>query len=368
MTYRVITWGTGNVGAYAVRAVVNHPELELIGHIVSSEAKAGRDVAELAELDAPTGVIATDDVDAALALGPDCVIYTAHSETRMIEAAEYQAKCLRQGINVVSSSLFMLQYPDNPAVSFLADPVRAACTEGGTTCFNNGIDPGFANDTMPLVFTGLSEHWSSVRMREVINYATYEQEHTIREVMGFGYPVDHDVMMFQPGMLSLGWGGAVWSVAAGLGLKLDRVYEVHERLPLAEDVENGMGVFKAGTTGAMRFEVRGEVDGRDAIVLEHVTRITDDIAPDWPKGRGYQVIIEGEPRMEITMNMEDRHGDHAVAGVIQTATAIVNAVPAVVEHAPGMVAALDLPKITARGLYRPDAVETSGEALAATGS
>ncbi|MFB1037213.1 MAG: hypothetical protein QMC38_17940, partial [Sinobacterium sp.] len=96
------------------------------------------------------------------------------------------------------------------------------------------------------------------------------------------------------------------------------------------------------------------VDGREALVLEHVTRMTDDIAPDWPQGKGYSVIIEGEPRMEITMEMEDRNGDHAVAGVIQTATTIVNAIPAVVAQAAGLVAAMDLPKITGKGLYRPD--------------
>lgn len=353
MSYRVVTWGTGNVGRYAVRAVLNHPQLELVAHIVSSADKAGRDVAELIGVEEPVGVLATEDIEAALATRPDCVVYTAHSETRMLEAAQDQARCLRLGINVVASSLFMLQYPQSPDVEFVAAPIVTACEKGRSTCFNNGIDPGFANDTMPLVFTGLSEYWSSVRMREIINYATYEQEDTIREVMGFGYPTDHECMLFMPGALSLGWGGAVRSVAAGLGVELERVYEVHERLPLASDVHNGMGLFAAGTTGAMRFEVRGVVDGRDAIVLEHITRITDDIAPHWPVGKGYSVIIEGEPRMEITMDMEDRNGDHAVAGVIQTATAIVNAVPVVVEHEPGMVAAMDLPKITGKGLYKP---------------
>ena len=353
MSYRVVTWGTGNVGKYALRAIVNHPELSLVGHIVSSEDKAGKDVAELAELDAATGVIASTDIEAMLDLKPDCVCYSAHSETRMMEAAKDQSRCLQRGINVVSSSLFMLQHPDSPDVAFLAEPIKAACEEGQSTCFNNGIDPGFANDTMPLVFTGLSEYWTHVRMQEIINYSTYEQEDTIREVMGFGYPVDHRCMLFEPGALSLGWGGAVRSVAAGLGVELEKVYEVHERLPLEADTENAMGVFKAGTTGAMRFEVRGVVDGKDAIVLEHITRITDDIAPDWPRGKGYRITIEGEPRMVVSMEMEDQHGDHAVAGVIQTATAIVNAIPAVVDHKPGMVAALDLPKISGRGLYRP---------------
>ncbi|WP_372863712.1 hypothetical protein [Spongiibacter sp.] len=353
MSLKVVTWGTGNVGKYAIRAVLNHPELELVGHIVSSQAKSGADAATLAGLDTPCGVMASCDIDAVLDLAPDCVVYTAHSETRMMEAAKDQARCLRRGINVVASSLFMLQYPDNPDVAFIAEPIKEACELGEASCFNNGIDPGFANDTMPLVFTGLSEHWSSIRMQEIINYATYEQENTIREVMGFGYPVDHDCVLFAPGMLSLGWGGSVRSVAAALGLEVERVYEVHERLPLERDVENAMDLFKKGTTGAMRFEVRAQIDGRDAIVLEHITRITDDIAPDWPKGKGYKVIIEGEPKMTISMDMEDQHGDHAVAGVIQTATAIVNAIPAVVEQEPGMVAAYDLPKINGKGLYRP---------------
>lgn len=352
MPYKVVTWGTGNVGRYAIRAVVNHPELELIGHIVSSESKAGKDVAELAELESATGILASNDIEAVLALQPDCVCYTAHSETRMDEAAKDQARCLRKGINVVASSLFMLQEPNNPDVAFLADPIKEACQIGSATCFNNGIDPGFANDTMPLVFSGLSEYWTHIRMQEIINYATYEQEDTIREVMGFGYPVDHECMLFAPGALSLGWGGAVRSVAAGLGLELDKVYEVHERLPLEADTENAMGIFKKGTTGAMRFEVRGVIDGKEAIVLEHITRLTDDIAPDWPQGKGYRVVIEGEPKMTITMDMEDKHGDHAVAGVIQTATAIVNAIPAVVDHSPGMVAAFDLPKISGKGLYK----------------
>ena len=353
MPITVVTWGTGNVGRYAVRAVLNHPELQLIGHIVSSEAKAGKDVAELAGLDKPTGIIASQKIDDVLALKPDCVCYTAHSETRLMEAAEDQAKCLRQGINVVASSLFMLQYPDNPDVSFIAEPIKAACEQGNATCFNNGIDPGFANDTMPLVFTGLSESWRSIRVQEIINYATYEQENTIREVMGFGYPTDHQCMLFETGALSMAWGGAVRSIAAGLGVEIDKVYEVHERLPLEEDVTNAMGLFEKGTTGAIRFEVRGVIDGQDAIVIEHVTRLSDTIAPDWPKGSGYRITIEGEPKMVITMEMEDKHGDHAVGGVIQTATALVNAIPAVVAHSSGMVAAMALPKITGKGLYKP---------------
>jgi 2,4-diaminopentanoate dehydrogenase len=53
MPYKVVTWGTGNVGSYAVRAVLGHPELELVAHIVSSPEKSGRDVGELIGLEQP---------------------------------------------------------------------------------------------------------------------------------------------------------------------------------------------------------------------------------------------------------------------------------------------------------------------------
>ena len=352
MTYRVVQWSTGNVGAYALRAIINHPQLELVGLIVSNPAKVGKDAAEFCEVSGSTGVVATTDVDKVLALKPDCVCYTAAAEHRMFEAAEDQARILAAGINVVSSSLIMLLYPETD-IPGLAEGLADACRSGGATCFNNGIDPGFANDVMPLMFTGLSEYWSSIRMQEIVNYANYVQEDTIREVMGFGYPLDHDCTLLAPGVLSMAWGGTIRSVAAGLGVKLDAIYDEHERRPLDRDIENAMGVFKKGTMGGLRFEVRGVVGGRDAIILEHVTRLVDDIAPEWPQGKGYCVTIEGEPRMVVRMDMEDRHGDHAVGGVIQTATRIVNAIPAVVEHAPGLISALDLPMITGTGLYRP---------------
>ena len=50
MKKKVVVWGTGNVGRPAIRAVLSHAELELVGVIVSSDAKAGRDAGELAGL------------------------------------------------------------------------------------------------------------------------------------------------------------------------------------------------------------------------------------------------------------------------------------------------------------------------------
>ena len=112
-----------------------------------------------------------------------------------------------------------------------------------------------------------------------------------------------------------------------------------------------MGVIRKGTRAAIRFEVCGIVGGEPRLVVEHVTRMHDDLGPDWPKSDGgYEIIIEGVPRMVCRLDMEDEHGDHAVGGVILTATRIVNMIPHLVAAQTGALTALDLPLVTGRVL------------------
>ncbi len=127
--------------------------------------------------------------------------------------------------------------------------------------------------------------------------------------------------------------------------------EVHERRPAERTIEIGAYKVEPGTMGALRFEVQGIVAGQPALVVEHVTRLDDALAPEWPQGPGgYRVLIEGSPRLRCDFEFEDEHGDHAVGGVVVTATRLVNAIPAVCDAAPGLLSALDLPLITGRGL------------------
>ena len=56
MTIRVAAIGTGNVGRHALTQLITDPRFELTGVWVSSEAKAGKDAAELAGLADSTGV------------------------------------------------------------------------------------------------------------------------------------------------------------------------------------------------------------------------------------------------------------------------------------------------------------------------
>jgi len=349
VTYRVVQWSTGNVGHHAVRLIARHPDLELVGLWVHSPDKVGRDAGELVGIE-PLGVAATDDVEAVLALRPDCVSYTATADLRPGEAIEDMARLLAAGVNVVSSSVVPLVYPPHVAPE-MRWPLEDACRAGGTSCFTSGIDPGFANDLLPLALVGTCEYVDSVRVMEIVNYNTYAQPQVLFDTMGFGQPLDATPLLLVPGVLGFAWGGVVRSIAAGLGVEVEELRESHERLPAPEDIDLGFGVVEEGTTAALRFEVEGLVDGRPVVVLEHVTRLDDALAPDWPQPvghSGYRVIVSGNPNYTLDLQMMGDDGDHNTAGLVGTAGRIVNAIPAVCEAAPGLLSVHDLPLVTLR--------------------
>ena len=355
MTHRVVQWSTGNVGRHTIAGIDAHPDLDLVGVWVSSDAKAGRDAGDLAGLGRSLGVAATTDADALLALEPDCIVHTAMADNRLAEAVADLARFLDAGINVVSSGPVYLQYPWGVVDPSMYEPVETAAAAGGVSLWVNGIDPGFANDWLALNLTSISERIEEVRCMEILNYATYDNELVMFDIMGFGRSLDDTPMLLLPGVLTMGWGSVVRQLAAGLGVELDSVEESYVREPAPETFEIASGTVEAGTAAGLRFEVRGMKHGRAVVVLEHVTRLRDDIAPDWPQplGQGgYRVVVTGEPNYTLDMQMLGTDGDHNTAGLKATAMRLVNAVPAVVAARPGLITALDLPLITGRGLVR----------------
>ena len=104
---------------------------------------------------------------------------------------------------------------------------------------------------------------------------------------------------------------------------------------------------------ALRFEVQGWIRGRAAIVVEHVTRMHPDMAPDWPQPKGaggYRITVEGSPSYTVDFEMMGEDGDHNTGGLVATGMRILNAIPAVCAAPPGVLSTLDLPLVTGRGL------------------
>ena len=86
--------------------------------------------------------------------------------------------------------------------------------------------------------------------------------------------------------------------------------------------------------------------GRPIMVLEHVTRLADDLALRLAAAPGqgcYRITVKGEPNYTLDLQLEGSDGDHNTGGLKATAMRVLNAIPAVVAAEPGFVTALDLP-------------------------
>ena len=185
MQKRVAVWGTGNVGRPAIRAVIAHRELELVGVVVSNPDKVGRDAGELAGIE-PVGVYATADWQMLLRDGRlDALVYTANADTRGPDAFMELLACLEAGVNVVSTAFYPLLYPACGLPEAVA-PVAAACSTGDCSVFVSGVDPGWALDILPILASGVVSDIREVRIQEIFNYGLYDQPEVVRNVIGFG--------------------------------------------------------------------------------------------------------------------------------------------------------------------------------------
>jgi hypothetical protein len=354
VSHRVIQWGTGNVGVPSLRHIIRHPDLDLVGLHAYSPDKQGQDAAALCGLEEATGILATNDVDALLALEPDVVVYTIKGETRPHEVIPELERILSAGVNVVSTAMILLIHPAHADAS-IREPLEKACQQGGATLYVNGIDPGFSGDVLPITALQLADQVDEVRVQELVDYSTYEDPEFTGVSFGFGRPESYTPPLALPGVLRAGWGGMVSILARELGIELDEIVERFERHFAEEAFDTPMMHVEKGTCSAVRFELEGRVGGRPVIVTEHVNRLHDDAAPHWPTppaGRSgvHRCIVRGNPSVQLDCFVTGEDGDHNTGGVQATAMRVINAIPAVCAHDAGLIDTFDLPYTPSRNI------------------
>jgi hypothetical protein len=356
MAKRVVVWGTGVVGSMVIAEIVKSPAYELVGAGVSNPAKVGKDVGEIVGIEA-TGVIATNDVEALIALRPDALVHYGPTAQYAEDNIRVITAFLRAGIDVTSTAMTPWVWPamkQNPPIWI--EPITQACAEGNASCFTTGIDPGFANDLFPLTLMGLCGEVKSVRASELLDYTDYEGDY--EDEMGIGRPPEFTPLLEIPDILIMAWGATVPMIAHAAGIELDDITTTWEKWVTPEDRKSAKGIVKAGDVAAIRFTINGVYDGREVITLEHVNRIGLDAAPEWPAGTQddvYRVDIEGSPSIsqETSFRFTDGSGRApAVAGCLATGMRALNAVPALNDLPAGWVTALDLPLIPGKGTIR----------------
>lgn len=358
--HRVVVIGTGNVAGIAVRTLQGREDIELVG-VWGRSKNIGMD-AGLLDTDKPCGVVITDQEGEIFALRPDCAVMALNirdpAQGQLINGAWF-VKLLENGINVVTASDGGLVYPPAHVDQAYVATLEAAARKGGATFYMNGQEPGFV-EHMAMLAATLSNTIKRITSYELFNYSTVKDRQEMAIIFGFDEWPDYSAVLERPGVQLSIWGNPVTNVAHKLGYHVERYEELFEKRVTDRDIKVGWGVIKAGRVAAVRLRTSAFVAGREAIVVEHVNRMCDDIAPEWERADTVgcmRIRIEGDPNvsMECSVGDPDRPAELAYDGYVMTAMRIVNAIPYVCAAPPGIVTFRDLPLTTPSTAFRSDA-------------
>ncbi len=347
MALRVVQWATGGVGAAAIAAVLEHPELELAGCWVHSAAKAGRDVGQIIGTDR-LGVIATNSIGEILALNADAVIYAP-----LMANPDEVAALLRSGKNVVTPVGWL--YPSERSGA----PLRAAALEGNVTLHGTGIAPGGISEKFPLMLSAMSTGVTFVRAEEYSDLRTYEAPEVLRHVMGFGGAPDEALTGPMQKMLDAGFIQAVRMCVDQLGFAADPTVRTSQEVAVATaTIDSPMGPIEPGQVAGRRFHWEA-LAGGEVVVRVSVNWLMgeENLEPAWSfgaQGQRYEMEVHGNPDFTVSVKgFQSEVGERGPeSGVVGTAAHCVNSVPAVCAAPPGIATYLDLPLISGKSAPR----------------
>jgi hypothetical protein len=343
MVLRVVQWATGGVGVAAIKGVLEHPELELVGCWVHSEAKSGKDVGEIVGVD-PLGVTATNDVGAILALDADAVIYAP-----LMPNPDEVAALLKSGKNVVTPVGWF--YPGEKE----GTPLREAALEGNVTLHGTGIAPGGISDKFPLMMSIMSTGLTFVRAEEFSDLRTYEAPDVLRYVMGFGDTPEKALTGPMQKLLDGGFIQSVKMIVDKAGFNIDPKIRARQEIAVATaPIDSPMGAIEPGQVAARKFHWEALV-GDEVVVRVTVNWFMgeENLDPAWnfgPAGQRYEIEVKGNPDITVSFKgFQSEFGDEPPeSGIVATAAHCVNSVPAVCAAEPGIVTYLDLPLISGK--------------------
>jgi hypothetical protein len=333
------------VGKESVRAIAANPGLELVGCFAWSANKVGVDVGELVGID-PLGVAATNDVDALLGLEPECVVYNP-----MFPSIDELVRILEAGVNVVTTAAFI----NGRRLGDDRDRLVDACERGQSSLMGTGVSPGFA-ELVAITIAGICGRVDKVTVREQADTTFYDSPETEKPV-GFGQPIDHPDLDAMAREGTAVFGEAVAMVADALGVVLDDIVCESEFAQTTEDLEMASWTIPAGCVAGVAASWQGRIGDRTVVDLNVRWKKGTTLEPDWVIEKdGWLITIDGLPTVAAELDFlppADFEGetleDFMRIGHIITAVPALNAIPATVAAAPGIVSYPDLTLLMPRG-------------------
>ena len=337
---RVAQWATGNVGMRAMREVIRHPALELVGALTYDPAKEGVDAGTLCGED-PIGVTMTTKRETIHALGADCVIYMPS----ILEIDDLVAFA-EAGTNIVSVCMEIydgaLGLPD-------ADCARLeqACARSGASVYGTGSSPGFISDILPSALLSVQRRVDSYEIQEFGNMGQRNSPYMLFEQIGFGKPMDPAAYP-KPRLTSAPTAFA--SIARAAGWEIERWTTQTEFAAALHRTEVLAGSIEAGTVGARRLVITGHAGGKEVIRFLQYMYLTKDLDPAWDMAdTGWRVRVRGDASLDVDLVFPVTFEELFEYTPGLTANPAVNAVPFVCAARPGLLRTSDLPPLAPAG-------------------
>jgi hypothetical protein len=339
---RVVQWATGNIGSRALREVIRHPDLELVGVVVYDPAKAGVDAGVLCGEDR-VGIVATDDRRVARAIDADCVLYMP----RLFDLDDVVA-LLESGTNVVTTRGELSAGGQQMDAGARA-AVVGACERGSASIYATGSSPGFITDALPLALLSLQRRVDGVEIEEFANMSRRDSPHLLFELMGFGQPLES----FNPKRAEylLGeFAPALGELADAAGRPVDAWTSSGAVAAARETTQLAAGELVAGTVAAQRTTIVGSCGGEDVVRFTASWYCTTDVEPAWDlRPTGWRVRVHGDAPFDIGLEFPVPLEELGSFTPGYTANRPVNAVPYVCAAPAGILTTTDLPPITPAG-------------------
>ena len=347
--FRVVVWGPGGLGTICVREMIQKQEFELAGVFAYSESKVGQDAGELVGLD-PVGTDVVGEMQQALAIDCDCVIYLAR-DLGVYNYTDEILEILKAGRNVISVlPIQHLEFVGDTCDPEFTKKVAEACEAGQSTFHCTGIHPNFVADRLAVPLTGLCNHIEHYVVQE--NWDVAHISATQLEVVGYGMSPEEASKLPHVTAISenyLKMKGL--SMGKAMGIDFDRVEIEHEFIPAEKDIATDHLSIKKGTVGRVTHRHKAYINANDDKpfqVFEDHWCLTPEMYPEGITPDQYYVVtIEGRPSVKLTLDIQssfdrDEHfvveGDPSSApGYYATVSTCIHAVPKVVAAAPGVL-------------------------------
>lgn len=328
------------MGRQSLRALLERPDLTLVGVHATTPDKVGRDAAELCDWDEPTGVTATASLDDLLATGADVCLYMP-----LWPDADELCALLTAGINVCTSAAWM---DGSQWEASERDRIEEAAHRGGASIYGSGAHPGLSTG-VALALSGGAVRVDEIRILESVDASAYASGPTM-EAMGFGRDPETPGLADHLAHESRVFAESAAVIADALGVEISRHSFEATFSPATADADLGFIQIPEGSVAGILGLHRAWAGERCVVTTGFNWTMGPHVTPPKPIQHGHVIQLFGLPNLRTvvhTLPPKDCPPEQwADLGMMLTAMPVLNAAAAVVAAPPGIVTLADLYPVT----------------------